>query len=285
MDKSEAKAELRWGCDIVRVAGPFTYARAKNYLARWARASDCVLFRGHTRASWGLESSIVREGWFRSLKLGERNRVQEDLWKLFEETCKIRGVAGASELSGERGWQLAQHHGLPTRLLDWTFSPYVALFFAFDGSGSKLLSEDVAVWCLDFARFREGAIAWQRNEEGDETGGDDDAVWERYQQGLDAISLVRYVSGENIRQNRQMGAFTQSHREVNRLEDYIEAKRRWFGPRTLRKLVIRESEHEKALRDLELMGLDAAYLLGDIGGASRLVYNRFFRFRVPATGS
>ena len=41
---------------------------------------------------------------------------------------------------------LAQHYGLPTRLLDWTSNPLVGLYFAVDSSPEK----DADVWCFGF---------------------------------------------------------------------------------------------------------------------------------------
>jgi hypothetical protein len=110
--------------------------------------SDCV-FRGHNNASWGLQTSLDRYSDTNhevSLeKLREPKNLQ-DFLNIF------RGHYGAlvdkRELNDDELWQVAQHHGLPTPLLDVSTSPMVALFFALFNKnvndGSK-----ACIWQID----------------------------------------------------------------------------------------------------------------------------------------
>lgn len=111
---------------------------------RIKRHRSRYLFRGHSRAEYEISPSLSRNG-------GAQVNLEKHLLRNFVKYAKSH--LDASEDQPKNFWHwiaLAQHHGLPTRLLDWTYSPLISAHFAC--ANLESMEHDGAIWMVDYHR-------------------------------------------------------------------------------------------------------------------------------------
>jgi hypothetical protein len=76
--------------------------------------------------------------------------VEPVLWHLpsQNEDALSRVVNGTLTNREIEMFAVAQHHGVPTGLLDWTYNPLIAAYFAADGAPSSADRDRIAVWAI-----------------------------------------------------------------------------------------------------------------------------------------
>ena len=102
------------------------------------RIRSPFIYRGLSDISYELKTSLIRLG-------GPYERLEFHLLRNFKK------YAFNPQVTTSTDWDwlaLAQHHGLPTRLLDWTYSPFAALHFA--TANIENYHIDGVIWALRY---------------------------------------------------------------------------------------------------------------------------------------
>jgi len=273
-------------------------SKAIEFLDRLALKENHFIFRGHTQEYYKLKTTLHRyskiphESW------------NSDIDKMIDQFRVGLTKLGLLPFQSESrlDWlEYARHHGVPTPVLDFTYSPYIALFFAFNGirkNYEKKKKEYVVVYALNIMK-----LAW---------------LWatlsldprQKYEEVMKEYNHFLYPQGElfqngfpgmylqfipspgkhNIRMHRQQGSllFDTLHYArlgVENLDELIEKHKEpdttlpdgkmEKGSPTLHKVLVNKSCVSDIFSRLELMGINGGALYMNAEGVAQDVINAY----------
>jgi hypothetical protein len=229
-----------------------TWPAFKDWASEMRRKRNGEWFRGHGSNEFPLTTTLHRLGRFRLERY-----VASDLPKFSAQAEAALNrrfdLNDGSDYSTVLG--LGRHHGLPTPLIDWTASPYIAAFFAFSDAIENRDIRDrnskVRIFALstDFVRSLAPPtiiVSWPRPY----------------------VNTLTIGPLHNPRLNAQQGGFLVTN--VGNLEAHLRWIEGRLGTQHLCAADIPAALASEALNDLAFMGLTAATMFPGLDGVGRM---------------
>jgi hypothetical protein len=212
------------------------------------------IFRGQESNRWRLRTSFHRTG-RADLERYSQQDIQ-DLSRTFSALTQ-HAFSLADPTHYAAFINLAQHHGYPTPMLDWTWSPYVAAFFAFrnlrpKGPGRK----KVRIFKLD-------NVEWNKLRRAG-----------KVLPFPPNVTIIDPLAFGNARAIPQQSISVVSN--VDDIESHIESVASANGKNYLEVFDLPVSERDYIMKELALMGITAGALFPGLDGACESLRERNF---------
>jgi hypothetical protein len=224
------------------------------------------IFRGQQNATWPIDSTLYRL--FKEKESNRKRRIisRKDtktkfemfLIQEFKRGCLSHNYYYIKNWSELDVLTMMQHYGAPTRLIDFTISPYIALFFAIERGDS-----DAAIFCINTHEFNNLDIDGLAEEEYGE-----DAVWKN-QKGDKSFLLPLFPKVSNERLLAQQGVFVVPSNIYESFEKIVEAYIYNPDEQMFLKLVIPKSLRETFVQRLITLNITSSSLFPGFDGFCR----------------
>ncbi|MBI5602332.1 MAG: FRG domain-containing protein [Deltaproteobacteria bacterium] len=228
-----------------------TWEEYKAFVSKLAGQKN--IFRGQ-RTPWKLRTAFHRRGRYNLTRF-----LNVDIPLLYRHLSARTSHVFNMEIPNENGafLNLVQHHGYPTPLLDWTYSPYVAAFFAFRGMAKTNKNEVVRVYIFDQER-------WRRD-------------WSQVivlNVPFLHMSIIEFLAIENERLIPQQSATTVTN--IDDIESYVRDKEVLQKCTYLTAIDMPGAERNEVMQELSFMGITAGSMFPGLDGACEELRERMF---------
>jgi hypothetical protein len=229
-----------------------------NLLKSDTSKDEVVWFRGQANKSWQLMPSLARkDGGLAKEKM---------LVKKFIQTASPYVIENIPKTTWD--WIfLMQHYRVPTRLLDWTETPLVALYFAV----CEQPTVDGVIWCLDPIRLnKEARLRFGYDFELPAFGVDDEKILNNYlpdklEGGVsDPFPIAAIGQRNSKRMLAQAGTFTISHSKNVPIEEIGNKEHIW-------RYIIPGAKKAELLDELDYLGYSELKIFPELDNAGKHV--------------
>ncbi len=231
-------------------------------------------FRGQSNSIWSLQSTLER---ILGDKWSEKLARQFEDYSLEVFKSKYHIYSATEHVPNSKfGWlSVMQHYGVPTRLIDFTTSPYIALYFALE-TYDPLSNNDLAIYALDYTSIMECSLSSIRTIDNKfiDTrktiqGKQDqvfDEVVDRYSYD---IAWITEPVELNARIDRQSGTFLIAGNLGKTIEKILNLP--LYSQSSIIKIIIPALLYEGIFVALRKMSINSKSIYGDLAGLARSI--------------
>ncbi len=232
----------------------YSWNQFKDYVA--SLEENRFIFRGQENNEWRLRTHFHRTG-----RANLYRFIREDRSLLYKNLSHLTSRVFDLDRPEQNGAfiSLAQHHGYPTPLLDWTYSPFIAAYFSCNDLKMGAIGPDRQIRLHVFDR-----ILWEA----------DFNPVQSLNYHLPNFSVLEALALDNPRMIPQQALATLSN--VADIESHILKCEKEKGKRYLRVIDLPSSERDEIVKDLRMMGITAGSLFPGLDGTCRQLKELMF---------